>query len=91
MARPRTPESPGAAAAAAATPSASDLLENRLEQIRSLLWSFHGDGNRWGEGPGREHLNNVFWALAELAEDAAELFQESAREQHQQRQKACKA
>ncbi|WP_198088189.1 hypothetical protein [Variovorax sp. E3] len=80
MARPRTPVPLGATAA----PTATDLLENRLEQLRSLLWSFHGDGNRWGDHPETQHLNNVFWALAELAEDAAALFQESAQAHPQQ-------
>lgn len=71
-----------AAAAAAATavaidtgPSASDLLENKLEQLKSLLWCCHGDGNRWFEDAGPKHLDNVLWIAAELASEAAELFQ----------------
>ncbi|MGJ7501470.1 hypothetical protein ACSFBF_13990 [Variovorax sp. ZT5P49] len=78
MARPHTPASPDATATTATGPGPSDLLENKLEQLRSLLWCLHGDG-RWGEQEDSEHLNNVLWLAAELAREAAALFQESAR------------
>lgn len=80
IARPPMPEFHAAAAAATAVaidtrPSASDLLENKLEQLKSLLWCCHGDGNRWFEDAGPKHLDNVLWIAAELASEAAELFQ----------------
>lgn len=77
MARPHTPASPDATATESG-PGPSDLLENKLEQLQSLLWCLHGDG-RWGEQEDSEHLNNVLWLAAELAQEAAALFQESAR------------
>lgn len=71
IARPRTPASPDSASG----PTASDLLENKLAQLNSLLRCRHGDGNRWFEDAGPEHLDNVLWIASELARDAMGLFQ----------------
>lgn len=71
IARPRTPASPDTTCG----PTPSDLLENKLAQLNSLLWCCHGDGNRWFEDAGPEHLDNVLWIAAELARDAMGLFQ----------------
>lgn len=35
------------------TPDASDLLENKLEQLNSLLWCFYGAGDGWFEDAGK--------------------------------------
>jgi hypothetical protein len=88
IARPPTPVLPSAAGATATAPavaidtgpSASDLLENKLEQLKSLLWCCHGDGNRWFEDAGPKHLDNVLWIATELANEAAELFQQCEEE-----------
>jgi len=76
MARPTKPASPQAAAATA--PAAPDLLENKLEQLKSLLWACHGDGARWSEDEGLQNLDNVFWLAWEMARDATVLLQECA-------------
>ncbi len=76
MAVHRTPVSPAAAIAAGnAGPSARDLLENKLEQLKSLLWCCYGDGVDWFQGEGPQHLDNVLWIAADLAGEAAALFQ----------------
>ncbi|SFQ40919.1 hypothetical protein SAMN05216567_115125 [Variovorax sp. OK605] len=87
MARRPTPAPPASATSAAATtaadtagPSAVDLLESNLEQLRSLLWCCYGEGIEWTTGDGPKHLENVLWIAAELAREAAELFQECAAE-----------
>lgn len=46
-------------AAGTAGPSAADLLENKLEQLKSLLWCCYGDGVDWFQGEGPQHLDNV--------------------------------
>lgn len=85
MARRPTP-APSAASPTTGTPadatgpSAADLLENKLEQLRSLLWCCYGEGIEWSAGDGPKHLENVLWIAAELAREAAELFQECAGE-----------
>ncbi|WP_256219980.1 MULTISPECIES: hypothetical protein [unclassified Variovorax] len=57
-----------------------DLLESNLEQLRSLLWCCYGEGIEWTTGDGPKHLENVLWIAAELAREAAELFQECVAE-----------
>jgi len=76
MARPTKPASPQAAAVTAS--AAPDLLENKLEQLKSLLWACHGDGARWSEDEGLQNLDNVFWLAWEMARDATVLLQECA-------------
>ncbi|MCR6480524.1 hypothetical protein NU688_30525 [Variovorax sp. ZS18.2.2] len=56
-------------------PSAADLLENRLEQLKSLLWCCHGEGIDWSGGDGPKHLENVMWLAADMVDQAAELHQ----------------
>jgi hypothetical protein len=34
-------------------PSAADLLENKLAQLKSLLWCCYGEGIDWFDGPGQ--------------------------------------
>jgi len=75
MARRRTPVSRSAVAPSNTGPGAEDLLENKLEQLTSLLWCCHGGGNQWSEDAGCAHLNNVIWLAYELAREARELFQ----------------
>jgi hypothetical protein len=77
IARHPTPVSPAAAIAAGTNgPSAADLLENKLEQLKSLLWCCYGDGIDWFDGAGPKHLDNVIWIAADLVSDAAALFQQ---------------
>lgn len=78
MARRRTPVSRDAAAPTYTGPGPEDLLENKLEQLTSLLWCSHGSGTRWREDAGGTHLNNVIWLAYELAREASELHQQSA-------------
>ena len=79
IARRPTPVSPAAAAAIAAAnngPSASDRLENKLAQLKSLLWCCYGEGIDWSGGPAPAHLANVIWIAAEMVDDAAALHQQ---------------
>lgn len=79
MARRRTPVSRNAAAPTYTGPGPEDLLENKLEQLNSLLWCCHGGRNRWSEDAGGAHLNNVIWLAYELAREVRELLQQSER------------
>jgi len=74
MARPNTPVSPEAAAATA--PAAPDLLENKLEQLNSLLWCFYGAGDGWFQEAGEAHRENLLWIASDLAREAVALYQE---------------
>ena len=73
MSRPARPESSDAN-----PPSASDLLENKLEQLNSLLWCCYGAGDGWFEDAGAGHRDNLLWIASDLAREAVALFQESA-------------
>jgi hypothetical protein len=55
----------------------SDLLENKLEQLNSLLWCFYGAGDGWFQDAGEAHRENLLWIASDLAREAVELFQES--------------
>jgi hypothetical protein len=77
MARRRTPVSRNAAASTYTGPGPEDLLENKLEQLNSLLWLCHGGGDRWREDAGGAHLDNVIWLAYELTREARELLQRS--------------
>jgi hypothetical protein len=59
-------------------PSAADLLENKLEQLNSLLWCCYGAGDGWFEDAGEKHRDNLLWIASDLAREAVALFQESA-------------
>uniref|UniRef100_UPI000D42A2A1 hypothetical protein n=1 Tax=unclassified Variovorax TaxID=663243 RepID=UPI000D42A2A1 len=58
------------------TPDASDLLENKLEQLNSLLWCLYGAGDGWFEDAGEAHRENLLWIASDLAREAVGLFQE---------------
>jgi len=73
MSRPARLESSGAN-----PPSAADLLENKLEQLNSLLWCCYGAGDGWFEDAGAGHRDNLLWIASDLAREAVALFQESA-------------
>ncbi|KQW63506.1 hypothetical protein [Variovorax sp. Root411] len=60
------------------TPDASDLLENKLEQLNSLLWCFYGAGDGWFQDAGEAHRENLLWIASDLAREAVALYQESA-------------
>ena len=70
IARPRTPVLP-----AGHDQDPTDLLENTLTQLESLLWLCHGEDVDWCSGDGPRHLDNALWLAAELARKAGELFQ----------------
>lgn len=72
MAGPARPVS----ADATTTPGPSDLLENKLEQLNSLLWCFYGAGDGWFQDAGEAHRENLLWIASDLAREAVELFQE---------------
>ena len=75
MAGRPTPTSRGNSTTPPDGPSAADLLENRLTQLKSLLWCCYGDGIDWFDGAGSKHLDNVFWLIADLVDEAGELHQ----------------
>lgn len=77
MARRRTPASRYAAACTYAGPGPEDLLENKLEQLNSLLWCCHGGGDRWCNDAEGIRLNNALWLAYELAREGREFFHHS--------------
>ncbi|MDP9604928.1 UNVERIFIED_ORG: hypothetical protein J2W38_004729 [Variovorax paradoxus] len=54
----------------------SDILENKLTQLQSLLSCCYGDWCEWFDAIGTKHRDNIMWIAADLAGDAARLFQE---------------
>jgi hypothetical protein len=58
-------------------PSAKDLLENKLEQLRTFLWCLYGNDG-WFEDVGEKHRDNLLWLASDLVEEAVMLNQESA-------------
>ena len=54
---------------------ASDILENKLTQLQSLLSCCYGDCSEWFEGIGERHRDKIMWIAADLAKDAADLLQ----------------
>ncbi|BEP70398.1 MULTISPECIES: hypothetical protein [unclassified Variovorax] len=54
---------------------ASDILENKLTQLRSLLSCCYGDEGEWFEAIGARRRDNIMWIAADLAGDAMELSQ----------------
>ncbi|KIQ36860.1 hypothetical protein RT97_01620 [Variovorax paradoxus] len=88
MAGRSTPKSsrPTAATTPSGTPpmpptdgDAFDLLENKVAQLRSLLWCCYGDGNGWFEEAGEKHRANIVWIAADLAMEVEELVQGSVK------------
>ena len=81
MARRRTPASPATTTNTGTSgPGAADLLENKREQVRSLLGCCRGEGIEWTSGEGPTHLENMLWIAADLVQEAGELFQQCAGE-----------
>ncbi|RQO53396.1 hypothetical protein DBV14_14330 [Variovorax sp. KBW07] len=54
---------------------ASDILENKLSQLQSLLSCCYGDCSEWFDSIGGRHRDNIMWIAADLAADAALLSQ----------------
>ncbi|MET3917560.1 hypothetical protein ABID97_004342 [Variovorax sp. OAS795] len=54
---------------------ASDILENKLSQLQSLLSCCYGDGSEWFDVIGARHRDNIMWIAADLAAEAANLLQ----------------
>jgi hypothetical protein len=80
MAGRPTPTSRGNSTTNTDGPSAADLLENKLAQLKSLLWCCYGDGIDWFDGAGPKHLDNVIWLIADLVDEAGELHQRAESE-----------
>lgn len=57
-------------------PDASDILENKLTQMQSLLSCCYGDWSEWFDGIGERHRSHIMWLAADLADDIARLTQE---------------
>lgn len=55
---------------------ASDILENKLTQLQSLLSCCYGDWCEWFDAIGMKHRDNIMWIAADLADDVARLAQE---------------
>jgi hypothetical protein len=53
----------------------TDALETKLAQLRSMTWVCYAGVEDWFDGKGPQHLDNILCVLAEMAEDAEELFQ----------------
>ena len=73
------PARPASADAITTARDPSDLLENKLEQLNSLLWCFYGAGDGWFQDAGEAHRENLLWIASDLAREAVELFQEQGR------------
>ena len=58
---------------------ASDILENKLSQLQSLLSCCYGDGGEWFDVIGARHRDNIMWIAADLAAEVARLSQELLR------------
>jgi len=55
---------------------ASDILENKVSQLQSLLSCCYGDGGEWFEVIGARHRDNIMWIASDLATDVGRLSQE---------------
>lgn len=58
---------------------ASDILENKLTQLQSLLSCCYGDGCEWFDAIGASHRDNIMWIAADLATEAVRLFEQVER------------
>ncbi|SFP90992.1 hypothetical protein [Variovorax sp. 770b2] len=70
IARRNTPVPPEVSAQ-----TASDILENKLAQLKSLLWCCYGDAD-WLWEAGVQCRDNVMWIAFDLVSDAVDLHQE---------------
>ncbi len=61
---------------------ASDILENKLTQLQSLLSCCYGDCSEWFEGIGEQHRDRIMWIAADLATEAVRLSQEILKGTH---------
>ena len=59
---------------------ASDILENKVSQLQSLLSCCYGDGGEWFEVIGARHRDNIMWIASDLATEVAQLSQEQLKE-----------
>ncbi|WP_093200230.1 hypothetical protein [Variovorax sp. YR750] len=59
---------------------ASDILENKLSQLQSLLSCCYGDCSEWFDAIGARHRDNIMWIAADLADDASRLHQRAMAE-----------
>jgi hypothetical protein len=55
---------------------ASDILENKLTQLQSLLHCCYGDEHELFEAIGARHRGNLMWLGADLADDIGRLTQQ---------------
>jgi len=67
---------PASADATTTTRDPAGLLENKLEQLNSLLWCFYGAGDGWFQDAGEAHRENLLWVASDLAREAVALYQE---------------
>lgn len=61
-------------------PDVSDILENKLTQLQSLLSCCYGDGCEWFDAIGAKHRDSIMWIAADLAGDAMRLLQQMGSE-----------
>ena len=54
---------------------ASDILENKLTQLRSLLHCCYGEEQELFEAIGARHRGNIMWIGADLVDDITRLTQ----------------
>jgi hypothetical protein len=61
-------------------PSAADLLENKLDQLHSLLTACYGDDGFLAQGAPFKDFDNLIWLAADLVSEAQALNQLIARQ-----------
>ena len=61
---------------------ASDILENKLTQLQSLLSCCYGDGGEWFDAIGTAHRDNIMWIAADLSDDIIGFTQELLKRLH---------
>jgi len=54
--------------------SADHLLDNKLEQLNTLLFGMYGNGADWFEAIGPEYRDNLVWLASDLASDCQKLY-----------------
>lgn len=55
--------------------NASDILENKVSQLKALLRCCYGDGSQWFEELGMKQRDFIMWIAWDLADDAEILLQ----------------
>ena len=61
---------------------ASDILENKVSQLQSLLSCCYGDCSERFEGIGEQHRDKIMWIAADLATEVVRLSQEILKGTH---------